>query len=212
MATVNNDGRLAYIYDAGTSTWYALSGAVNTAADYEWSGTQSYTDQVEFESVLISQAGINNFQNPTERDLVIPSPINGAVCFIRQTNGGTVINQVQYYHNGEWRYINDSVDIVSISSNYVLTKADAGKVLSLTSAVDVPLTVTVPLNSSVPFVVGQKIDIVRAGEGSVSIAPATSGVIINSKYSNKKIAAQHSGASLVKIDTNTWLLIGDLTA
>lgn len=212
MATVNNDGRLAYIYDQATSTWYALSGAVNTAADYEWSGTQKYSNEVEFESVLISQAGINNFQNPSERDVALPSPINGAVCFIRQTNGGTVINQVQYYHNGEWRYINDSVDIVSISSNYVLTKADAGKVLSLTSAVDVPLTVTIPLNSSVPFVVGQKIDIVRAGEGSVTISPATSGVIINSKYSNKKIAAQHSGASLVKVDTNTWLLIGDLTA
>jgi len=38
------------------------------------------------------------------------------------------------------------------------------------------------------------------------------GVIINSKNSNKKISSRYSGAVLTKVDTNTWLLLGDLTA
>jgi beta-lactamase superfamily II metal-dependent hydrolase len=59
--------------------------------------------------------------------------------------------------------------------------------------------------------VGQKIEIIRKGSGEVSIAGAV-GVTINSKNMNKRIASQYSGAILVKDDTNTWILIGDLKA
>jgi hypothetical protein len=39
-----------------------------------------------------------------------------------------------------------------------------------------------------------------------------SGVNILSKNSNKNIASRWSGATIVKTDTNTWVLIGDLIA
>ena len=70
---------------------------------------------------------------------------------------------------------------------------------------------TVPLNSSVPFIIGQRMDVVQTGAGQTTIVPVL-GVTINSKNSNKKIAARYSGATLIKTDTDTWLLIGDLTA
>jgi hypothetical protein len=209
MATINSDGKVAYIYNASNQTWYALGGAVNTNAEYTWTADQEFSAVVTFDTVANAKAGINNFHNTTARDTAITSPSNGVVCFVRQNGNGDLINQIQYYYNGEWRYYGDATDLVTTLSNYTIAKTDAGKTLNVESSSDV--IITVPLNSSVPFIKGQKIEVVRNGSGNVTFQGAV-GVTINSKFSNKKIAAQYSGAILVKIDTNTWLLIGDLTA
>jgi hypothetical protein len=209
MATINSDGKVAYIYNSSDQTWYALGGAVNTNAQYTWTADQRFGAAVTFDTVANAKAGINNFQNPTARTAAIPSPINGIVSFIRQKDDGTVINQLQYYYNGEWRFINDSVDFVAKTTNYTIAKEDAGKTISVTSSSDV--IITIPTNSTTPFIIGQKIEIIRNGSGNVSIAGAL-GVTLNSKNSNKKIASQYSGAIISKMDTNTWILIGDLTA
>jgi hypothetical protein len=211
MATINSDGKVAYIYNQSNDTWYALGAAVNTNAEYTWTADQDFNAVVTFDTVVNAKAGINNYQNPTARDSSITAPTNGIVCFVRQENSGTVINQIQYYHNGEWRFINDSVDLLPKTSNYTIEKKDAGKTILVASSSDV--TITIPVNSTTDFIVGQKIEILRNGTGNVIIAGATPAVIINSKNSNKKIAAQYSGAVCVKTEANnTWILIGDLTA
>jgi hypothetical protein len=74
------------------------------------------------------------------------------------------------------------------------------------------ITVTIPLNSVVPFIVGQRFDFIRLNTGNVTFAAGDVAVGLQSKNSNKKIAARYSGATLIKIDTNNWILIGDLTA
>lgn len=209
MATINSDGKIAYIYNQSNDTWYAIGGAVNTNAEYTWTADQTFSSVVNFDTVVNAKAGVNNFQNPAARDAEITSPTNGIVCFVRQEDDGNVINQVQYYYNGEWRYVYDAFSFVTKIADHTITKKDSGKTLMFTSSSD--LVVTIPANSTTPFVIGQKIEIVRNGTGNVSIDGAV-GVTINSKNSNKKIAAQFSGAVLTKVDTNTWLLIGDLTA
>lgn len=209
MATIDTSGKVAYMYNAEDDTWYAISGAINTNAAYTWTATQTFGTTANFQSALNAKGGVNNFQNPTARDAVITSPTNGVVCFVRQEDGGAVINQLQYYHNGAWRAYEDSVTLSAKTGDYELTLSDAGKVINMNSSS--ANTVTIPLNSSTAFVVNQKIDIVQTGTGQTTIAGAD-GVTIQSKNSNKKIASQFSGASLIKLDTNTWLLIGDLTA
>jgi hypothetical protein len=207
MATFDTSGKVAYMYDQETDTWYVVSGAVNTAASYKWLGTNTFSNTVILEDVVRAQAGVNNFQNPSARDAAITSPVNGIVCFVRQNDGGTPINQVQYYYNGSWRYVNDSTDLQTKLTNYTLQLSDAGKTVVMDSSSDT--TVTIPTNSSVPFLIGQRLDIIRYGTGNVTIGGS---VVINSKNSNKKIATRYSGATLIKIETDTWLLIGDLTA
>ncbi len=209
MATINSQAKVAYIYDADSDSWHAIGGAVNTAASYTWTASQSFESLVNFDTVLNAKGGVNNFQDASARDSVITSPSNGIVAFIRQDTDGTVINQLQYYYNGEWRYIHDSMYFVTKTANHTIIKKDAGKTLLVDSSSDV--TITIPTNSTTAFVVGQKIEVVRSGTGNVIFAGDV-GVTLNSKNSNKKIAARYSGAVLTKTDTNTWLLIGDLTA
>ncbi len=209
MTTINSAGKTAYMYDQATDTWYAISGTVNTAASYTWTGAQVYEDTVTFESVVLAKAGINNFQLESDRDSSLPSPSDGMVCFVQQTNSGSVINQVQYYYNGRWRYINDATTLVNKTSSYTVELSDAGKSLKIDSSSNVDITI--PPNSSAPFPLGSRFDVLRCGSGSVTFVEG-SGVIIYSKNSNKKIAATYSAATIIKTDTNTWTLIGDLTA
>jgi hypothetical protein len=211
MATTSSNGKIAYIYDAQTDTWYPVAGTTNTSANFEWNGSHTFKSAVSFENVLKSQGGVNNFQNPVARDAAITAPTNGTVAFVRQDDLGNVINQIQYYHNSIWREYNDSVKLVDKIDNYQLLLSDAGKTVTMTSASD--KTITVPANSTTSFIAGQKIEIIRNGAGEVSISPETGVVIINSKNSNKRIASRYSGAVLLKTDTNnTWILIGDLKA
>ena len=69
-------------------------------------------------------------------------------------------------------------------------------------------TVTVPPNSSVAFPIGTQIDCSQLGAGKVTFAQ-WAGVTIQSKGGNKAISAQYVGATLKKIGTDTWLLLGD---
>ncbi len=72
-------------------------------------------------------------------------------------------------------------------------------------------TLTIDTNANVPFPIDTEIDVYQEGVGQV-VFVAAGGVTIQSAFSNLKIAARYSGATLKKLDTNTWSLVGNLTA
>jgi hypothetical protein len=73
------------------------------------------------------------------------------------------------------------------------------------------VTITVPPNSSVAFPTGAEIVVFQSGAGQVIFA-AGAGVTIRSKDSNLKISAQYAAATLKKVATDEWHLLGDLAA
>lgn len=210
MSTVSPNSRVAYMYDQPTDTWYAIAGVANTNVAYTWNAVHTFGSVVTVNDVIRAKAGVNRFQNPTTRNTIIPSPIKGTVCFVEQTDGGTDINQVQIYNGTSWVGMLDTSILNTKTADYTLVLGDAGQTIMVDSTGD--RTITIPLNANVPFAIGQRIDFIRLNTGNVTIAGATVAVTINSKNSNKKIAARYSGATLIKYDTNTWVLIGDLTA
>lgn len=209
MATVSSTSKVAYMYDQASNTWYAVAGTANTNVAYSWNAAHTFGSVVTVNDVIRAKGGVNRFTNPTARDSVITAPVKGTVCFVEQTNGGTDINQVQIYNGSSWVGMLDTATLSTKTTDYNLGLADAGQTLLIDSTSD--RTVTVPLNSAVPFAIGQRLDVVRLNTGNVTFAGAV-GVTINSKNSNKKIAARYSGATLIKYGTDTWVLIGDLTA
>lgn len=93
-------------------------------------------------------------------------------------------------------------------TTYTLVSADRGKLVSLSNASGI--TLTIPTNSTTAFPTGTRIDIIQTGAGQVTVGGA--GVTINSKDSNKKLSELGSAASLIKFATDTWWLVGDLSA
>lgn len=101
------------------------------------------------------------------------------------------------------------VVINSQVTSYTLILSDSNKMIEINSAS--ATTVTIPTNSTTPFPIGTKIDILATGTGDVTISGA-SGVTVNSESNKAKIFAQWSAATVVKRDINTWVLIGALKA
>lgn len=93
-------------------------------------------------------------------------------------------------------------------TTYTLVLSDLGKLVTLSNAG--AITLTVPLNSSVAYQIGARIDLAQLGAGQVTVA-ATGGVTLNGTP-GLKFRAQYSAASLIKLGTDTWILVGDLAA
>ena len=74
-------------------------------------------------------------------------------------------------------------------------------------------TYTIPPNSSVAYPTGSVINIIQIGAGQVSFAQG-SGVTIASTgatSSAPKLRAQYSAASAVKVGTDSWYIVGDIS-
>jgi len=88
-------------------------------------------------------------------------------------------------------------------TTYTLALADNLKTVSLSNASAV--AVTIPTNASIAFTANEtRIDLVNIGAGEVTVSGDT-GVTVNGVSAGSFTLAQYAGASLLKIDTNTWL-------
>ena len=93
------------------------------------------------------------------------------------------------------------------TNNYTLVLADKDKLVEINNGATAN-TLTVPLNSSVPFPVGTEIVVVQTGAGQTTLTP-TGGVTINGTP-GLKISAQWGTVTLVKRSTDGWLAYGNL--
>ena len=112
-----------------------------------------------------------------------------------QTTGATGAVPVQTFNNQ--------------TASYTLVLGDASNIVTVNSSS--ATTLTVPPHSSVAFPTATRIDLVQLGSGQVTIAPG-SGVTI-SATPGLKLASQNSSASLLNLSgSDTWLLVGSLSA
>jgi hypothetical protein len=94
------------------------------------------------------------------------------------------------------------------TASYTLVGIDAGQVVEMNSAG--ANTVTIPTNADVPFPVGVTILVVQTGTGQTTIA-GDSGVTVNAAGGFLNLTARWSSATLLKRDTNSWVVVGDLS-
>ena len=106
-----------------------------------------------------------------------------------------------------WKDDEKTITVVTKTESYTLALSDVGKLILMNSASANNLTV--PPNSSVAFPTGSSILVGQYGAGTTTIV-AGSGVTIRSQDGNLDLGGQYTGASLIKIGTNEWFLIGNL--
>lgn len=94
------------------------------------------------------------------------------------------------------------------TASYTLVLTDKTKIVEMNVASANNLTV--PPNSSVAFPVGSQINILQTGAGQTTVV-AGSGVSVNATP-GLKLRAQWSYATLIKRATDTWVLVGDISA
>lgn len=101
-----------------------------------------------------------------------------------------------------------TISFNTVTAAYTLALTDKDKMVQSTSAT--ALNITVPPNSTAAFGTGDQVHILQAGAGQVTIVAGT-GVTVNAAL-GLKLRAQWSSGTLIKRDTNTWLLVGDSEA
>lgn len=113
----------------------------------------------------------------------------------------------------DWTIFNDKApkEVTTVTYTAGLTTlqlSDNYKLLKINSAVANDLRI--PTFVSVAFPLGTQIIVMQYGTGQTTIV-TSGGVTLISSGGKTKIAAQYGMATLIKIDTNEWILAGDIT-
>ena len=164
-------------------------------ASFAFSGSTSGTTTVQATAIAgtntLTLPAVNNdtlvgrATSDTLTNKILTSPvINGA------TIGTSIINLTINAQTG---------------TTYTPVLADNGKLVTLSNAS--AITLTVPTNASVAYATGAQINIEAIGAGQVTVVGDT-GVTVNG--TGTKLRTQWSAATLVKLGTDSWTLIGDL--
>lgn len=85
---------------------------------------------------------------------------------------------------------------------------DINKVVTLDNPS--PITLEVPENATWDFPIGSRITFIQQGAGTVTFSPESGTVTIQSLGGGLAITGQFGVATLIKIDTDTWNLSGDI--
>lgn len=123
------------------------------------------------------------------------------------TNSGTTTDLVLDFGVPRGTF-GDAQTLSTVTGSYTLAASDAGKLVLVNSSSSA--NVTVPANASVSIPVGTHIDLARIGNGTVTVQGDT-GVTVNATP-GLKLRARYSTSTLIKVDTNTWLLVGDIAS
>jgi hypothetical protein len=107
------------------------------------------------------------------------------------------------------RQLLSTILISSKTAAYTLVATDVGTLVEINMAS--ANTLTVPTNASVAYPIGAQINLLQTGAGQVTVAGVSGAVTVNGTP-GLKLRAQWSAATLIKRGTDTWVLVGDLSA
>jgi hypothetical protein len=99
------------------------------------------------------------------------------------------------------------------TATYTVVLGDAYKLVTMSvgSANDFQI----PTNANVAFPVGTVINVIQIGAGQTTIKAVTSGTTTISSTgataTTPKLRAQYSAASCIKVATDTWYVVGDIS-
>lgn len=120
---------------------------------------------------------------------------------------GTTLGGLDLYNNGVWTGLNYSTVANGTTTAYTVTAADANTTIVASNAS--AQTITVPDL----FEIGERLDIIRDGAGTVSIVAGTgittwAGVGTASTGKSFAMGTQYTGATIMKVAANSYRVIG----
>ena len=92
------------------------------------------------------------------------------------------------------------------NTTYTLVFEDRSKIVELNNAS--PITVTIPSESTVPFYVGDTIELLQTGVGVVSVTTA-GGVTLNGVSGQTSLTGQWDSMKLIKREANSWAILAN---
>lgn len=182
---------------------------------WTWNGTtwvlNTYVGVVPAGAVGTTELAANSVTSAKiVDDTIVNADINSsaAIAYSKLALSNTIVNaDINSSAAIDLNKLADTSTSAQVAS-YTLVLADKNKLVEMN--VGSANNLTVPLNSNHAFPVGSQIHVLQTGSGQTTIVP-TGGVTVNATP-GLKLRAQWSSATLIKRGTDTWVLIGDLSA
>jgi hypothetical protein len=215
------DGTIAIAHANSAVVWPSWSAQDADEANAHVSATGS-TGSVTVHGLAVGSnvVGTTDTQTLTNKTLS-GGTVTGATISSSTFSGGTVTgatvsgatvtgSTIDYNSNTITNLPGVTLDLVLnnvTGTAYTLALTDSNKLITLDNAATG--AVTIPTNTSVAFPTGSQVHMVQKGTGPFSVTGA-SGVTVNGTP-GLNFRAQWSAATAVKIATDTWILLGDLS-
>jgi hypothetical protein len=177
-----------------TNLTNSLYAPISVVATYAQNGNQITTGGT------ITRPTLNLVSSPAVNNLIASGVSYGATV-----SGATIYEGSTLLSS---KYAPKDLSVTLNSGTYILALTDDSRLVDMSGAST--QNVVVPRNSSIAFPIGSQVMVAQTGAGQVSFS-ADTGVTILSYNSQVKLTGLYATASLVKKDTNTWLLGGNLT-
>ena len=176
---------------AGSSAgqWGGISGTLSNQTDLqlELTGFDNHGANVANpHSVTAAQVGLGNCDNTSDLDKPISTATQTALDLKGEKNMG----------------INAQVGLT-----YSPVLADSGKMITMNNSS--PNIVTIPANVSVLYPTGTQLNFLQKGVGATSIA-ITSDILNVNPGLTLVLNSQYAVATALKLNSNTWVLYGNL--
>ena len=151
---------------------------------------------------LMEQA-VMTFAGTATRGSAISSPTEGMLSYLSDTN------TFQYYDGSAWENLLSAITFTSSTATaYTVATADAGSFLRFTAAG------TVTVSTATAFTAGQQVQILADGtalsittDGATIGGAGTAGTALTFT-----VGAQYEAVSIFCVDTDTYRIIGNVSA
>lgn len=144
---------------------------------------------VDKDEPITDPFNLDNFLTQSAVDLVYLRKTNASATYATIANAATK---------------NVTINVPG-SNTYQITSSDIYNLVNVTSGSD--SSIVIPPDSAINFDIGSSFSVLRNTTAAVLIDPGA-GVTINASP-GRRLRAQHSVATALKIASNTWVVIGD---
>jgi hypothetical protein len=193
------DTQELFIYDS--VYWVEVSGGALDISQYLTiaSASATYATQVDLDNIdaLPPQAG-NNGKYLTTSGSVASWGTLDLSLYLTQSSASTT-------------YQTKNIDVISAKTGaYTIASGDEGDLIQLSGSSS--YTVSIPTDETFNFAIGTQINLINVGTGVKTIAAVTPGTTSVNGTPGLKLRAQWSSATLIKLSSNMWIVVGDLSA
>jgi hypothetical protein len=156
-------------------------------------------------NTFLMNQSVMTFAGTAARGSAIGTAVEGMFTYLEDTN------TFQYWNGSAWTGLTPSSPTnATVTSSYTATADNAGGFIYSTSSS--AITITIPDI----FAVGDRVDIIRDGAGTVTIAAGTgvtswAGAGTAGTALGFKIDQQYNAATVLDVAANTYRVIGKIT-
>jgi hypothetical protein len=202
--TVYNDASTTLTITTADPTNPRIDRIVATVQDAYYSG--AYNDVI-FQVVAGTPAGSPTAPATPANSISLATVAVGAA--VTQINSGNITDTRTAVTTNLPALPNTATN-AQTGTTYTTVLSDSAKLVTLSNAS--PVTVTIPLNSSVAYPVGTEITFARYGVGTVTIQGAGGVTLVSTAATAAQptLRAQYSSATAIQTSTDNWLVVGDI--